>query len=189
MENELTKSYTIVRALDALNFDAGDWKPENVESHLRRQIELAKEILSDTGAVEATEQHSAPVQYSYKQPLEEWFREGHDSIADALQAARKAYGTDDNVLIGILTTLDANDISAAFDPAEDIKEYLYDNFGDPAGDNFEMDTEAEKELSEFIRFWANKHNLFGAGGCGLVSNIKTYSLKTGEIIETVEAEQ
>lgn len=45
MSNSLMQNDAIIRALDALNFDSGDWEPENVERHLREQINLAKKIL------------------------------------------------------------------------------------------------------------------------------------------------
>ncbi len=35
----------VLLALDALNFDAGDWKPESIERHLHEQIALARKHL------------------------------------------------------------------------------------------------------------------------------------------------
>lgn len=53
--NSLKTNDAIIRALDVLNFDAGDWNPEHIERHLREQIELAKEILNT--AAEQPVQH------------------------------------------------------------------------------------------------------------------------------------
>ncbi|WP_296059548.1 hypothetical protein [uncultured Amphritea sp.] len=49
----LKKDDAIIRALDALTFDAGDWEPEHVERHLKEQIALAKKVLTQAGATES----------------------------------------------------------------------------------------------------------------------------------------
>lgn len=50
---QLKKDDAIIRALDALTFDAGDWEPEHVERHLKEQIGLAKKVLTHAGATQS----------------------------------------------------------------------------------------------------------------------------------------
>lgn len=56
--NSLITNDAIIRALDVLNFDSGDWNPEHIERHLHEQIELAKEILNTAPATQGDDESS-----------------------------------------------------------------------------------------------------------------------------------
>jgi hypothetical protein len=56
LRNRITQlECTLYLALDALEFDAGDWKPESIERHQREQIALARKHLRNAFDQEAIE--------------------------------------------------------------------------------------------------------------------------------------
>ncbi|SEQ48152.1 hypothetical protein SAMN03080615_01621 [Amphritea atlantica] len=101
----------VLLAVDALNFDAGDWKPESIERHLREQIELARKHLQSIvdneeaagmvvvaadriadleDKITRLKQFAAESGVAYRDDDSNLITEGFRSLPDALQAAINA---------------------------------------------------------------------------------------------------